>query len=103
MHYVYHLTDPRDRKIRYIGKASAPKSRLKAHIKESLANQNTDKKRWIAGLLNQGLQPVLVIAATCANEQEARALESRHCHEHAATIYNIHDPAKGARDLKRTL
>lgn len=101
MHYVYHLTDPRDRVIRYIGKAAAPKARLAAHIKESRLSQNTEKKRWIAELLAQGLQPVMVIAATAPDEFTARVIESQHCRKHVATILNIHDPAKGAKDLRK--
>jgi len=101
MHHVYHLLDPRDSVVRYVGKAAAPQARLKAHIQEARAGQNTAKKRWISALLAQGLQPVLVIAASAPTEAAARVIESRHCHQHAATIYNIHDPAKGARDLKK--
>lgn len=56
----------------------------------------------VAALLDEGLDPVLVIVATCESEPQARILESRHCHQHAATIYNIHDPAKGARALPGT-
>jgi hypothetical protein len=99
--HVYHLVDPRCRTVRYVGKTAQPKSRLRAHIQEAQQAQNTEKKRWIAELLSLGLQPVLVVAATCPNEPQARVIESRHCHQHAATIYNIHDPAKGAGDLKR--
>lgn len=98
--HVYHLVDPRTNVVRYIGKTASPKSRLRAHIQEAREAQNTEKKRWIAELMAAGLQPVMVIAATCASEPLARLMESRHCHQHAATIYNIHDPAKGARDLK---
>ncbi len=99
--HVYHLVDPRCRTIRYIGKTASPRSRLRAHIQEAREAQNTDKKRWIADLLAQGLQPVLVIAATCPSESQARIVESRHCHQHLATIYNIHDPAKGAKGLRK--
>lgn len=99
--HVYHLVDPRCHTVRYVGKTSSPKARLRAHIQEAREAQNTEKKRWIASLLADGLEPVMVIAATCPNEPQARIVESRHCHRHAATIYNIHDPAKGAGDLKR--
>lgn len=101
MHHVYHLIDPRDRTVRYIGKTASPNSRLRAHIQESRERQNTAKKRWIAELLAAGLEPVMIIAASAPDEPTARVIESQHCHRHAATIYNIHDPAKGARDLKR--
>lgn len=99
--HVYHLVDPRCRTVRYVGKTATPKARLRAHIQESRDAQNTEKKCWIAELLALGLQPVMVVAATCTSEPMARIVESRHCHQHAATIYNIHDPAKGAGDLKK--
>lgn len=100
-HHVYHLVDPRDRAVRYIGKTGSPAARLRAHIQEAREAQNTAKKRWIAELLRLGLQPVLVIIATCETEPQARQIESASCHTHLATIYNIHDPAKGAKDLHR--
>jgi hypothetical protein len=101
-YHVYHLVDPETRQIRYIGKSTAPKSRHRQHIQESQERQNTDKKRWIAGLLARGLQPVLIIVASYPTEPQARTHESQDCHAHAATILNIHDPAKGAKDLKKT-
>lgn len=99
MHHVYHLIDPRDSAIRYIGKTTNPKARLRAHIQESRDRQNTEKKRWIADLLAAGMEPLMVIAAVTPDEPSARAIESAHVHRHAASITNIHDPAKGAKDL----
>lgn len=102
-HYIYHLIDPRDKTVRYVGKTTKPKSRLRAHIKESQERQNTEKKRWIAGLLEVGLEPVLVIVASLPDEPDARILESDSCKEYAETIFNIHDPAKGAKDFKKSV
>lgn len=99
MHYVYHLIDPRTGVVRYVGKAASPKSRLKSHIAEAQKRQVTEKQVWIAELLALGREPLLVIAASAPDDVQARALESRHCHLHKATIFNIHDPAKGAKDL----
>jgi hypothetical protein len=99
--HVYHLVDPRDRVVRYVGKTGKPQARLKEHIRESEERQNTAKKRWIHELLADGLRPVLVIVDSYPSEPLARDRESAECHQHAATIYNIHDPAKGAKDLKR--
>lgn len=101
LHHIYHLIDPRDRAVRYVGKSGNPTARLRAHIQESAAAQNTAKKRWIAELADLGLRPILVVAATVLDEPTARALESAHCHRHAATIHNLHDPAKGAKALKK--
>lgn len=97
--HVYHLVDPSDRTVRYVGKTQTPKRRLQEHIDESLERQNTRKKEWIHRLHLKGLQPVMVVVATFPREHLARDCESAECHKHRATIYNIHDPAKGARDL----
>lgn len=100
-HHVYHLVDPTDHAIRYVGKTTHPKARLRAHIKDAQESQTTEKKRWISGLIAQGLQPVMVIVATHSDEATARIHESQQVKQHLATVYNLHDPAKGAKDLKR--
>jgi hypothetical protein len=101
MHYIYHLIDPITKKVRYVGKSTNPKSRLRSHIKESTERQNTQKKKWIYELINQGLEPIIVIVATEPKEEKARTIESEQCHKHRATIFNIHDPAKGAKDIAK--
>lgn len=101
MHHVYHLVDPITRIVRYVGKTQTPKSRLRAHVAESRESQNTEKKRWIAGLLAQGIDPVIVVVASFPADHLARIRESAECKENLATIYNIHDPAKGAKDFHR--
>lgn len=98
---IYALTDPMDATIRYIGKSASPKSRYKQHIDESRARQNTKKKQWIKALLDAGQQPGLAILHQTTDPDAARIAESRACHQHLNTIYNIHDPLKGAKDLKR--
>lgn len=100
-YHVYHLVDPQTRAVMYIGKSTAPKARHRQHIQESRERQNTAKKQWIHRLLASGLEPVLVIVAEYSTEPEARTRESAECHAHRATILNIHDPAKGAKDLNK--
>lgn len=101
MQHVYHLIDPDDETVRYIGKTASPKSRLRSHIQDARDGNNTDKKRWIRRLLSQGKMPVMVIVASFPDEPSARLRESAECQAHLATIYNIHNPAKGARDFAR--
>jgi len=100
-HTIYHLIDPASGSVKYIGKSTNPKARLKAHIAESRERQNTAKKAWINRLLQSGSAPLLIIVASYPDEASARQRESRECHQHRATILNIHDPAKGAADLAR--
>lgn len=98
-HSVYHLVDPNTSKVRYVGNSVSPVSRLRAHVKESQEKQNTDKKKWIKSLLDRGQMPCLVIVATFDNEPDARTRESAEANKHKSTSTNIHDPAKGAKDL----
>lgn len=100
MHHIYYLVDPNDRTVRYVGKTKTPKSRLRAHIQDGRASNNTEKKRWIRGLLANGQEPVMVVVASFPEEHLARLRESAECRAHLATIYNLHDPAKGAKDFK---
>ena len=102
MHFVYHLVDPRNKIVRYVGKTATPTARLRAHIAESRTRRVTRKQRWIGDLIDMGLEPLMIIAAQAPNDAQARVLESRHCYMHLDTIYNIHYPAKGAKDFKAT-
>jgi len=98
-HSIYHLVDPRDHSVRYVGKSTNPRSRYRVHCQEAAERQDTAKQRWIAELSRADLQPVLLIIASYPDEASARQRESRECHQHRATILNIHDPAKGAADF----
>jgi len=57
--YIYGLKDPRDGKIYYVGKSNNPKYRLYQHVQDKSINQL--KISWIENLLNDGLEPELVI------------------------------------------
>jgi hypothetical protein len=98
---IYALCDPNDHTVRYIGKSASPTSRYKQHILESLERQNTQKKQWIKKLHDAGQRPDLLILFRTPDEPAARLAESRACHQYISTIYNIHDPRKGAKDLQK--
>jgi hypothetical protein len=101
MFHIYHLVDPRDAKVRYVGMTRNPKSRFRSHIAEAHERDNTDKKRWIRELLAAGMQPVLAIVGNAPTELEARAIESHECKRNLATIFNVHDPRKGSGDIRK--
>lgn len=73
--YIYHLVDPRDESICYVGSTNDPYKRYSAHISEALKLScrgliATNKKSiWIRELDELGLEPVLVIVGTCEREE----------------------------------
>lgn len=56
--YIYLLLDPRDRKIRYVGKADNPQLRFNRHIKDMAT---THKTCWIKQLKKINLLPIMQI------------------------------------------
>lgn len=62
--YIYGLVDPRDNRIRYIGKTISPKKRLYSHIYETKIFSHR-KSNWVKSLLNMGLKPTMVILKVC--------------------------------------
>ncbi len=62
--YIYALTHPVTKEIKYIGKSDKPKSRLTEHIADAKKlGRKTKKEAWIKSLLNKGLSPKLEIAS----------------------------------------
>ena len=97
---IYLLSDPNTGAVRYVGCSKNPKSRLSQHIKESMQRQNTAKKAWIHNLMIHNTPPVMQIVAQIMDPTAARIMESQTCHQHRQTIYNLHDPKKGAKDFE---
>lgn len=58
--FIYALIDPRNNKIRYIGKANNPYKRFPQHINEA-KNSNTKKANWIKSLIKNLIRPELLI------------------------------------------
>lgn len=67
--YIYGLYDPRDDKLRYIGKTIHPKARLWDHITDAKSRAIANgKAEWIRELLKLGLYPELRILEECTRE-----------------------------------
>ena len=98
-HQIYLLIDPDNGTVRYVGKSKNPRGRLRQHIKESMQRQNTAKKKWIHGLITTGKAPKIAVTHQIWDETLARLKESETCHQYRDTIYNLHDPRKGAKDF----
>lgn len=54
--FIYTLTDPRDGKIKYVGKTINIDHRFKSHLWKN-KNDKTIKNHWIQHLIKQGLKP----------------------------------------------
>lgn len=60
---IYALLDPRDQRLRYIGKANNSAKRLASHIRDS-RRRNTPVLCWIRSLCAQGLVPIVKVLIT---------------------------------------
>ncbi len=67
--YIYALVDPRDMKIRYIGRSSQPNARRSTHICDSRsltgAYAKSVKSIWLRELTAEGKRPILQIVQRC--------------------------------------
>lgn len=54
--FLYTLSDPRNGKIRYVGKSDNPDKRLSSHLRD---RRLSHKRTWIDGLRQEGLVPTL--------------------------------------------
>lgn len=61
--FIYALLDPRDNKIKYIGKSKDPKTRFRKHLTQK---GNTFKHKWISFLLDNSMTPILNIIEKCS-------------------------------------
>lgn len=64
---VYALVDPRDQRIRYVGKTlrKYPNGRMAEHLREATkTDRHTHKLCWIRQLVSEGYRPELVVLDT---------------------------------------
>lgn len=92
--HVYHLIDPKDGVVRYVGRCTDPKARLRNHCNESARRNTTRKHAWINGLLEQNKIPALVVVFTSTSPLISRQRESEEFNRHKETLFNIHDPMR---------
>jgi hypothetical protein len=91
---IYTLNDPRDRRVRYVGKSNAPKRRLLEHINKP---GTVGIGLWISELNTEGLRPILEVIEWCAISE----WESRECfwigkfRENGDALFNLHVGGNG--------
>lgn len=61
---IYGLLDPRDGKLRYIGKANSSQQRLSRHLSD-VKRRNTPVYKWIREVLHLGLRPTIQVLEIC--------------------------------------
>jgi hypothetical protein len=95
--YIYCLTDPIDKRIKYVGKTNLPSRRILQHIQDgknykgSVNGRNAPTKAaWIAHLLKKGLEPQIVILEEVPRSRwESKEKEwISKCKEAGCTLFN---------------
>lgn len=59
--YIYGLYDPRNNKLRYVGKTIDLDARMWGHIASANSGEKNHKSNWIRGLLEQDLRPEMQV------------------------------------------
>ena len=61
--HIYSLSDPRTKKVRYVGWSTNPKYRVSAHLSAARHGRdgNIHKINWLKQLMSMGLKPLLSI------------------------------------------
>lgn len=98
--FIYGLFDPRDCRLRYIGKADNPQKRLSKHITAAKKGQRTHKDDWVRLLLSEGLEPAIEVLEECSAEswQEVERLWIAKCREFELDLTNNTDGGEGIID-----
>lgn len=76
---IYHLSDPRDQSIRYVGMSKDAKRRLQRH----LSQKDSPLMPWFQELAETRLKPILTIIETVQDKQQAKEREAYWIKYHA--------------------
>lgn len=77
-YYIYFLIDPRTYSVFYVGKAADPAYRLYQHWIGKADSPGA--RSYIRDLLQEGVDPILEIAAVCESNKEAEFRERLFIH-----------------------
>ena len=72
---IYGLIDPRSGELRYIGKATDVPRRISTHYTEARKGNVLHSRRWLAGLLVQGLKADVEILEHVEDNEKANEAE----------------------------
>lgn len=95
--YIYTLSCPETLAVRYVGKTNDTRHRLAGHLSPKNTSKKTWSARWIKGLLDRGLKPVLNIIEEVKFEewQEAERKWIKHYRDLGCKLCNLTDGGEG--------
>lgn len=101
--FIYALIDPRDNRIRYVGKADEPQQRLSSHV-SGCRRENYRSSKWIRELLDLGLRPRLEILEPVEFEKwpEREKHWIRVMRDRGIALLNVADGGMGATGVRLT-
>lgn len=96
IYYIYALIDPRDDRIRYVGKASNIKRRFSQHC--SIQREKNHRANWLTKLRSLELEPTLKIIEECggSNWSERETYWIRYYRELGCDLVNATGGGEGA-------
>lgn len=103
--FIYALVDPRDGRVRYVGKANDPARRMSLHVTElrrPYVATNKAKLDWLSEVISAGLRPEVLILEEVISEawQESERRWIAKMREQYHDLTNVH--AGGDGSLLRT-
>lgn len=103
---VYGLYDPETDELRYVGQTTATLAkRLSSHLSAQNRATHRHSSRWIKGLMDRGLRPIIRELATAGTRDELDALEKFHIERSksmGARLANHTDGGVGPTGWKHT-
>ena len=95
--YIYALKCPDTLQVRYIGKSTDPRARLRHHLDTGSRQSNTHKNHWINSLLAVGKRPFLeVLETTTEVEWPQREQYYIQCYKALGRLTNSTNGGEGA-------
>jgi hypothetical protein len=77
---IYHLSDPRDQSVRYVGMSKDARTRYRRH----LSQKDNPLMPWFQELAEQGHKPFLTVIETVQGKQQAKERELHWINHYAA-------------------
>jgi len=90
--YIYVLIDPRNNKVKYVGKTVNLQNRFEQHI-YWFTGSNPRKENWIKKLIKEGLRPEMLVIEQCdySNWQEREKFWISFYRQKSTDLTNISD------------